>query len=257
MRARGALVALVALAAGCGSSASGSGGGGGGSRPDLTVSAAASLTTAFTRYGGEFRPANTRFSFAGSDELAAQIQQGVKPDVFASANTTLPDTLHAKGLVSKPVVFTSNQLVIAVPAGSSKVRSVADLAKPGVTIAIGSATVPVGAYTRKVLAGLPGGERKRILANVRSSEPDVKGVIAKVTQKAVDAGFVYATDVSATVGQAKAIRLPDTLQPQVAYGAAVVTGAKHPAQARAFVAGLLHGAGQRDLRAAGFLAPPG
>jgi len=245
--------ALV-VAAGCGGAASGSGGGG--SKPNLTVAAAASLTTAFTRYGTQFSQADARFSFAGSDELAAQIQQGVKPDVFASANTKLPDMLHAKGMVSEPVVVTSNRLVIAVPAGSSRVRSVADLAKPGVTIAIGSATVPIGAYTRRVLSGLPAAEEKAILANVRSNEPDVKGVIAKVTGTAVDAGFVYVTDATAAGGKAEAIRLPDRLQPQVAYAAAVVTGAKHPTQAKAFIEGLRHGAGQRDLLDAGFLAPP-
>jgi molybdate transport system substrate-binding protein len=250
----GALTVALALgAAGCGGGGDRAASAG---RPDLTVAAAASLTGAFTRYGGQFGAARARFSFAGSDELAAQIQQGVKPDVFASANTTLPDQLHAKGLVGRPVVFTANRLVIAVPAGSSRVRSVADLARPGVKVAVGSATVPIGAYTRKVLSNLPAGERGRILANVRSDEPDVKGIVAKVTEKAVDAGFVYVTDVRATGGRAKSVTLPDRLQPRVAYAAAVVTGAKHPAQARAFIDGLLHGAGRSDLRTAGFLPPP-
>jgi molybdate transport system substrate-binding protein len=247
----GVVLALVAGAAGCGGDGGASAG-----RPDLTVSAAASLTDAFTQYGRQFGAARARFSFAGSDELAAQIQQGVKPDVFASANTTLPDGLHAKGLVGRPVVFTANRLVIAVPAGSSRVHSLADLARPGTTIAMGSETVPIGAYTRKVLTGLPTGQRKAILANVRSNEPDVKGIVAKVTAKAVDAGFVYVTDVKATNGRARAVPLPERLQPRVAYAAAVVTGARHPAQARAFIDGLLHGAGRTDLRAAGFLPPP-
>lgn len=253
MRALMAMLVAGALlvGAGCGSSTDGA------RKPDLTVSAAASLTTAFTRYGARFQAADAKFSFAGSDELAAQIQQGVKPDVFASATTKLPDMLYAKGLVSRPVIFASNRLVIAVPAGSSTVRSVADLAKPGVKIAIGSATVPIGSYTRKVLSGLSMAEERKILTNVRSSEPDVKGVIAKVTEKAVDAGFVYVTDVRATSGKAQAIRLASSLQPQVAYAAAVVKGAKFPTQARAFIAGLLHGQGQQDLREAGFLPAPG
>ncbi len=253
------LVAGLAVAvAGCGGSSSSSSArsGGGAGSPDLTVSAAASLTKAFTEYGTQFTAAKARFSFGGSDQLAAQIQQGVKPDVFASANTKLPAMLYAKRLAGKPVVFTANRLVIAVPAGSTKVRSVADLAKPGVTIAIGSATVPVGSYTRTVLSGLPAAEQKQILANVRSDEPDVKGVVAKVTEKAADAGFVYVTDVTATAGKAQAVPLPAALKPQAAYAVAVVTGAKHPAQAQAFIAGLLRGPGQADLRTAGFLAPP-
>jgi molybdate transport system substrate-binding protein len=251
---RAAAIVLAALAiAGCGGSSSGSRSG---DKPDLVVSAASSLKDAFTTYGTQFQAARARFSFAGSDELAAQIRQGVKPDVFASANTKLPDELFAKGLVFKPAVFAANRLVIAVPAKGSNVHSIADLAKPGVKIAMGSATVPVGAYTRKVLAGLPAGEGRQVLANVRSNEPDVAGVIGKVTQGAVDAGFVYVTDVKASGGQARAVDLPASLQPSVAYGVAVVKGAEHAAQARSFIAGLLHGAGQRDLRGAGFMPPP-
>ena len=83
-----------------------------------------------------------------------------------------------------------------------------DLAKPGVTIAMGAESVPVGSYTRKVLDGLPAEQRKAILANVRSNEPDVAGVVGKVAQGAVDAGFVYVTDVEATGGELKAIELP-------------------------------------------------
>jgi molybdate transport system substrate-binding protein len=247
-----AMVALALVGAGCGS-----GGSSGGGKPDLVVSAASSLKDAFTQYAQQFPDAKVRESFAGSDELAAQIQQGVNPDVFASANTKLPEELFLKGLVEKPVVFAGNRLVIAVPAHGAKVASLADLEKPGVTVAMGAASVPVGSYTRKVLAGLPHAESAKLLANVRSNEPDVAGVVGKVTEGAVDAGFVYITDVDATDGKLEAIELPKSLQPQVAYGVAVVKGAKHPKQAREFIDGLLHGAGQKALLAAGFEPPPG
>ncbi len=253
-----AIGALVLLVAACGSSGSStsSSGSSHASKPDLTVSAAASLKAAFTAYGQQFPQAMVRYSFAGSDMLAAQIEQGVKPDVFASANTKLPDMLYAKGLVSKPVTFAANKLVIAVPAGSTKVQSVSDLEKPGVTIAIGSATVPIGAYTRKVLAKLGPAGSAKILANVRSDEPDVTGIVGKLTQGAVDAGFTYVTDVKATKGALKAITLPASLQPVVAYGVAIVKGSPHSAQAQQFISGLLSGAGQAQLMTAGFLPPP-
>jgi molybdate transport system substrate-binding protein len=248
------IVGLALLVAGCGddndSSASEK------NRPDLVVSAATSLKAAYTAYGRDFVDAEVRFSFAGSDELAAQIQQGVKPDVFAAANTTLPEQLYAKGLMEKPTVFAANRLVLAVPAGGTKVRSLDDLAKPGITIAVGSPSVPVGAYTRKVLAGLGAARSKAILDNVRSNEPDVGGVVGKVTQGAVDAGFVYITDARAAGDAVQAIDLPPRLRPQVAYGVAVVKGAPHPEQARAFIDGLLRGAGRRALEQAGFEAPP-
>jgi molybdate transport system substrate-binding protein len=226
-------------------------------KPAIKVSAAASLKKAFEDYAKSFDAAKVSYSFAGSDELAAQIKAGVRPDVFAAANTKLPDQLHAEGLVERPVKFATNTLVIAVPAaGDQKVKSLSDLGQPGVRIAAGSPTVPVGSYARKVIAGLPPAQEQRILANIRSNEPDVGGVIGKVSQGAVDAGFVYATDVQAASGKLTAIQLPASLEPRVAYGAAVVKGTKHHAAAAKFVSGLLAGNGRAALMAAGFDPPP-
>lgn len=253
--AASAVVLLTLALCGCGSSSGSTSDSSSPQKPSLTVSAAASLKAAFTKYAQQFPQASVRYSFAGSDMLAAQIEQGLKPDVFASANTKLPDMLYAKGLVAKPVTFAANKLVIAVPAGSSKVKTLSDLEKPGVTIAIGSATVPIGSYTRQVLAKL-GPASAKVLANVRSDEPDVSGIVGKLTQGAVDAGFTYVTDVKATHGALEAIPLPATLQPVVAYGVAVVKGAPHPSQARQFISGLLSGTGHVDLANAGFLPPP-
>jgi molybdate transport system substrate-binding protein len=253
MRRFGVLLASLVLAvAACGGDDEQAGGG----KPQLTVSAAASLKQAFTDYGKQFPGASARFSFAGSDELAAQIEKGVKPDVFAAANTKLPDALYDKGLVEKPTVFAGNRLVLAVPAEGTKVNSLKDLEGGGVTLAIGSKDVPIGAYTRTVLEKLPAAQSKAILANVRSEEPDVAGITGKLSQGAVDAGFLYASDVRATDDKLKAIELPDGLQPTVAYGVAVVKGAEQPEQAKAFIAGLLDGAGADALEAAGFEPPP-
>jgi molybdate transport system substrate-binding protein len=252
MKRRWALPAVLALAvAGCGGDSGSSGG-----KPQLTVSAAASLKQAFTDYGKQFPDASARFSFAGSDELAAQIEKGVKPDVFAAANTKLPDALFAKGLVEKPTVFAGNRLVLAVPADGSTVSSLEDLEGGGVKLAIGAKDVPIGTYTRTVLDKLPAKQSKAILGNVRTEEPDVAGITGKLTQGAVDAGFLYASDVRATDDKLKAIELPDALQPTVAYGVAVVKGAKHPEEAKAFIAGLLDEDGAQALEAAGFLPPP-
>ena len=181
-------IAAAALA-GCGSSSDDD------DRGELLVSAATSLKSAFTNYGRQFEDADAQFSFAGSDELAAQIRTGAKPDVFASANTKLPDELFKEGLVERPRVFASNRLVLAVPARDAKVKSIDDLTKKGVVIAIGAEGVPIGAYTRKVLDRLDATTRKAILANVRSNEPDVGGISAKLGQGAADAGFLYVTDV--------------------------------------------------------------
>lgn len=254
MRAAAALFAALALVGAVGCADDDSGSSTTVSKPALTVSAAASLKGAFGAYGQDFAAAKARFSFAGSDELAAQIRKGVRPDVFAAANTKLPDALYSEGLVEKPVVFAGNRLVLAVPADST-IRSVEDLAKPGTKLVIGAQGVPVGDYTHTVLDRLPKAESKAVLANVRSEEPDVKGVVGKLVQGAADAGFVYVTDAKATNGKVRAIELPKALDPNVEYGIAIVKGGKEPAAASEFIHGLLDGDGLAALTAAGFEPP--
>jgi molybdate transport system substrate-binding protein len=222
----------------------------------MVVSAAASLRNAFADYGGHFKPATVRLSFAGSDQLAAQIRAGGRPDVFAAANAKLPEQLFGEGRVEKPVAFTANRMVLAV-AAKSRIASLDAVARPGVRLAIASASVPIGGYTRKVLGALPAAERARILANVKTEEPDVNGIVGKLTQGAVDAGFVYATDVIGSKGALRAVDLPARLRPAVVYEAAVVKGTKHPREAREFIAGLRAPPGQEALRRAGFLPLPG
>jgi molybdate transport system substrate-binding protein len=241
---------LAAVASGCGDDDEASA-----ERPRLVVSAAASMTEALEACAPDFEAASVRLSFAGSDELAAQIRQGVKPDVYAAANTRLPDELESEGLLEKPVEFATNTFVLAVPEDSD-IASVDDLTAKGVKVAIGSESVPIGSYTRETLAKLPDGQGDAILANVRSNEPDVKGIVGKLTQGAADAGFVYVTDVNATNGELKAIELPPDVEPQVTYAAGVVKGARQPEQARAFVDGLVDGGCADALREAGFGAAP-
>ena len=155
----------------------------------LTVFAAASLTEVFPAI--DPRP---RFGFAGSDQLAFQIQQGAPADVFAAASPKYPEALYKQGLVEKPIPFATNTLVLIVPKSNpAGIHSVTDLTKPGVKIVIGDPSVPVGSYTRTVLSNL--GISAAVLKNVVSQETDVKGVVAKVALGEADAGFVYVTDV--------------------------------------------------------------
>ena len=247
---RRAALLLVALAvAGCGDD------GGASASPRLVVSAAASMTEALNACSPSFADADVRLSFGGSDELAAQIRQGVKPDVYAAANPKLPDALHAEGLLSEPVRFATNTFVLAVP-NDSKIDSIGDLTAKGVKLAIGSESVPIGSYTHETLAKLPAARSKAILANVRSNEPDVKGIVGKLTQGAVDAGFVYLTDVNATGGELEAVELPPAVEPQVTYAAGIVRGAKRPDVARRYIDGLRRGACADALGRAGFGPAP-
>lgn len=251
MRALVLTVALALLAAGCGDDDAEGGAG----KARLVVSAAASMTEALTACARDFPEASVRLQFAGSDELAAQIRQGLKPDVYAAANTRLPDELHEEGRLSSPVEFATNTFVLAVPSGS-EIDSIDDLTSEGVKLAIGSESVPIGAYTRETLARLPAAQEQAILANVRSNEPDVKGIVGKLTLGAADAGFVYVTDVNGAGGELKAIELPAALEPEVTYGAGVVEGARQAEEARAFMEDLLDGGCAGALEESGFGPAP-
>ena len=212
----------------------------------ITVYAAASLTNVFPQID-----ASATYSFAGSNTLAAQIQLGAPADVFASANTALPQQLWQKGLCTQPVVFTRNTLVLIVPKSNPEgIHSVYDLQKPGVKLDVAAPAVPVGSYTRQILKNMA---LASVLDSVVSNETDVREVLAKVSLGEADAGFVYSTDARTVPGQVTVLKMPAWAQPKVQYGICVVKSSANVAAAQAFIRTVLSKAGQAKLLAAGFL----
>jgi molybdate transport system substrate-binding protein len=216
--------------------------------PPLTVFAAASLTDVLPQIDPQ-----ERYSFGGSNALAAQIRQGLPADVFASANVTLPDQLYLAGLVERPVLFTANTVVMIARKGNpARLHGVFSLERPGLKIVLGAPGVPVGDYTRTVLArlGLSDIARKAV-----SQETDVREVLAKVALGEADVGFVYATDARTVKGQVAVFAIPSRAQPKVNYAVAVVRSSRRRAAAEAWVERLRGKAAQATLRRAGFLRP--
>ena len=216
----------------------------------ITVYAASSLTDVFPRIDP-----GPKYSFGASSTLAAQITQGAPADVFASANTTIPDQLFAKGLVQKPVVFTRNRLVLVVPTSNpAGIQSVYDLRKPGTKLVIAAAAVPVGSYTLQVLKQM--GLTASVLRNVVSRESDVRSVLSKVALGEADAGFVYSTDAKTVPGKVQVIKVPAWAQPKLTYAMAIVASSSNKAAAQRYISEILSKAGQAKMLAAGFLALP-
>jgi molybdate transport system substrate-binding protein len=212
----------------------------------ITVFAASSLTDVLPKIDP-----HARYSFAGSNTLAVQIQQGAPADVFASADTALPQQLYEKHLCSKPVVFTRNRLVVVLPKSNpAHIRRVNDLARKGVKVVIAAPGVPAGSYTLQVLRKLE--LSKLVLANVVSRETDVREVLAKVVLGEADAGFVYATDAKSVAREVRTIRIPGSAAPVIQYGMCIVSSSSHKREAAGFVKKVLSKAGQAKLRAAGF-----
>jgi molybdate transport system substrate-binding protein len=214
----------------------------------LTVFAAASLISVFPQIDKA-----PRYSFAGSDQLAFQITQGAPADVYAAASPKYPEQLYANGLLYKPRVFATNELVLIVPkANDADIRSVFDLRRNGLRVVIGAKGVPVGDYARKALATLG---LSSVLKNVVSEETDVKSVVAKVVLGEADAGFVYRTDALAAKRDLRELKLPARARPKIEYELAVVKATKHLQAATAFVSRVLSAPGRLALRRAGFGAP--
>lgn len=232
--------------------------GGDGGEEEITVFAAASLSDAFGELAAAFEAEHpgvtVRLSLAGSAALRTQILEGAPADVFASASPDDIEALEAGGLVREQRALASNRLVVATRDGG--VGSFADLAVPGVRLVLAGEDVPAGRYARAALAlaGEDGafGEdfARRVLANVRSNEANVRAALAKVELGEADAAIVYATDLAAADG-VRAVPVPERFQVAAEYRIALLSRSN---AAKAFVAFATSPAGRAVLARHGFMA---
>jgi len=213
----------------------------------LTIFAGSSMTTVLP----EIDSGNT-YSFGSSTTLGTQIKNGAPADVLMSANTTVPASLYAAGVVDKPVNFIRNTLAIVVPKSNpAGIKSIYDLTKPGVKIDEAASSVPVGSYTLQVLNQM--GLNDAIQANVVSKETSDANVVAKVALGQVDAGFVYLSDYVIDPTHLTLIKVPAWAQPKITYAMAVVTKSPNQAAAQAWMKKVLSPAGQAIFVKDGFL----
>jgi molybdate transport system substrate-binding protein len=180
-----ALIALVLSTCGC------SGGDDDGTR--ITVFAAASLTQAFTEEAEAYEKAHEGtdvvLSFAGSQSLVAQIQQGAPADVLATADEATMATVEDQ-LAKQPAVFAHNQLALVTSPGNPlHLTSLRDLELSGVKVVLAGETVPVGKAARQAL------DEAGLTVHPVSLEDSVAGVVGKVRLGEADAGIAYVTDV--------------------------------------------------------------
>lgn len=234
--------------------------------PPLTVFAAASLQPVLDDIAAAYSAAGggpVRFSFAGSQALARQIDQGAPADVMISADVEWMDWLAQRGRIvgatRRDVV--SNRLVIVAPAASRATLRIG----PGMPLAralgggrlavADTSAVPAGKYARASL------ERLGVWASVErrlAPSDNVRGALAFVARGEAPLGIVYATDAISEPKVRVIGALPEATHPRIVYPAAVTTGARRPRDAAAFVGFLRGPAAQAIFRRSGFipLAPP-
>lgn len=224
---------------------------------EITVSAAASLTEAFTQIGTKFEKrypgTDVTFNFDASSALVLQIQQGAPVDVFASADEANMDKLVDGGQVTAtPVVFAQNKLEIATkPGNPEKIRSLADLADvPGV-VALCAPEVPCGKYADAALAAagvtIPSDRITRGL--------NAKATLTSVSAGDADAAIVYVTDVKAADSSVTGVKVPNADNQIAVYPIAPLASSGNSSTAKAFSKYVASPAGRKVLKKYGFLAP--
>jgi molybdate transport system substrate-binding protein len=249
--AAAAAVALVTVLSACSGPAAAD------NRTVVTVAAAASLGTAFTRLAVAFErehpDVRVALTVGGSSELAAQIVEGAPADVFAAASPATMATVVDAGLTtSKPIRFASNALEIAVAPGNPKhIDSLSDLGDDGLTVVACAPAVPCGAITTSA-ANAAG-----VSLALASEELSVTDVLAKVLAGEADAGLVYRTDVAGAGDDVDGIAIPESDATVTAYPIVALGDQDEPASRAAelwidFVTGP---AGRGTLQRLGFGTP--
>jgi molybdenum ABC transporter molybdate-binding protein len=232
----------------------------------LTVLAAASLTESFTELGKTFEAQNpgvtVAFNFAGSQQLAQQLDQGAPADVFASASKKYMDAAVSSKRVVKydAKTFVTNRLVVIFPKDNpAGLKELKDLAKPGLKLDLADKSVPVGQYSLDFLDKASKDEKfgatfkDDVLKNVVSYETDVKAVVSKIALGEADAGIVYITDFNAAADKLGMLDIPDALNSIAAYPIAAITDSKNTDLASAFVSLVLSPDGQKVMAKYGFI----
>lgn len=230
---------------------------------ELTVFAAASLTDAFNELAEAFEAQHDGvqvvLNFAGSSQLAAQLNEGATADLFAPANATQMQAVVDAGRIvaGSEKLFVSNRLTVIVPADNPVgITALEDLAQPGVQLILAVDGVPVRQYTDEIAATFPAEFQQAFYANLVSEEDNVRQVAAKVALGEADAGIVYTSDVTPDIAtQVRQIAIPEAQNVVASYPIAPLADAPAPALAQDFINFVLSAEGQAILTRWGF-GPP-
>ncbi|WP_327686484.1 molybdate ABC transporter substrate-binding protein [Streptomyces sp. NBC_00467] len=219
---------------------------------DVIVFAAAPLADVFKTAGAAYERENPgtriKFSFADSQDLAAQVNQGALVDALVTADTRTMDGL--RGDTGTPTIIATDRLVIATAQGNpAKIKNLKDLATPGLKVVLAAPEVPAGRASRQIL------DAQDIHVTPVSLEPGVHAALNKIELGEADAALVYKTDADTAPDAVETVGIPDRQNAIATYPAATIRDAENASAAAAFVKWLSSPEAQKILQDAGFQKP--
>jgi molybdate transport system substrate-binding protein len=209
---------------------------------DVLIFAAASLKNALDDVAAQWRRETGKkvsLSYAASNTLIKQIEQGAPADIFISADLDWMDYGQQKGLI-KPDSRTNllgNRLVLIAPKDASinvDIKPGFDLAAllKGGHLAMGNVdAVPAGKYGKAALEKL--GAWDGVKGRIAQAE-SVRAALLLVSRGEAPLGVVYQTDAVSDPGVKIVGSFPDDTHPPIIYPIALTKDSTNP-DAQAFL----------------------
>lgn len=197
----------------------------------LTVFAAASLKNALDDVNKAYAAANSgkdvAVSYAGSNALAKQIEEGAPADVFISADLAWMDYLEGKKLIKDGTrsSLLGNRIVLIAPKDSSaavKLEQGVDLAaalSDGRLAMANTDSVPAGKYGKAALEKLGAWDGVK---NMVAQAENVRAALLLVSRAESPLGIVYKTDAASDPSVKIVDTFPADTHPPIVYPAAVI-----------------------------------
>jgi molybdate transport system substrate-binding protein len=233
---------------------------------DVVVFAAASLKNALDDIAGQWQRETGKkavISYAASNTLIKQIEQGAPADIFISADLDWMDYGQQNNLIRPDSRFNllGNRLVLIAPKDASVSANIQpgfDLATllKGSRLAMGNVdAVPAGKYGKAALEKL--GVWDSVKDKIAQAE-SVRAALLFVSRGEAPLGIVYQTDAAADPGVKIVGTFPENTHPPIIYPVALTKESTNP-NAQAFLDYLRLPAARAAFERQGFtvLAPGG
>lgn len=168
----------------------------------------------------------------GAVNIASQITSGAGADLVV-AGTSVTGVVRTK--LAAPVAIFSFHEALIVPKGSTKVRSLRDLANPGVRVVFGTPGSPQAAFAHTLLAKASekyGADfERKVMGNVVTTKPSEAQVAAAVKSGTADAAVGFTADASDALD---ALPVPADGDTVTTVSVSLVSSTSHAAAAQAF-----------------------